>query len=111
MAFFYNTTTKEYPKYIGDLQIDHPEWDGQIDTAPTPWVWVEDVTPEYIEDKVIEDAEPQQVNGVWTRQFTHRDLTADEQARIAAPASAKAKLIALGFTENEINALVAGLLR
>jgi hypothetical protein len=109
--FFYNTETKEFPIFLGDAQVANPEWDGDIENPPTPLVWVADAAPDQVENKVIEDAEPQLVDGVWTRQFTYRDLTADELARINAPASARAKLAALGFSEAEIEALAYGALR
>lgn len=111
MAFFYNTQTKTFPIYIGDAQLEYPDWDGDIDNPPTPLVWVADVEPEFIDGKVIQDAEPKLVNGVWTRQFTYRDLTEDELARINAPATARAKLAALGLTDIEIDALTRGALR
>lgn len=110
MAFFYNTETKEFPIYIGDLQVANPEWDGDVTNPPTNYVWVSDATPTYSENKVIEDAEPIQVNGVWTRQYSYRDLTAEELERKNAPATAKAKLEALGLTAVEIEILTRGLL-
>lgn len=109
--FFYNTETKEFPIFLGDAQVAYPEWDGNIENPPAALVWVEDAVVEWQEDKVIEDAEPKQVNGVWTRQFTFRDLTADELARREAPITAKAKLKALGLTDIEIQVLMAGLIR
>jgi hypothetical protein len=109
--FFYNTVTKEFPVFLGDAQVAYPEWDGDIKNPPAPLVWVEDAIIEWQEDKVIEDAEPKQVNGVWTRQYLIRDFTPEELARKNAPATAKAKLKALGLTDVEIEVLTAGLIR
>jgi hypothetical protein len=109
--FFYNTETKEFPIFLGDAQVANPDWDGDLENPPAPLVWVEDAGVEWQEDKVIEDAEPKQVNGVWTRQYLIRDLTAEELERKNAPATAKAKLKALGLTDIEIEALVAGMIR
>lgn len=106
MAFFYNTQTKEFPIWYGDVLIEYPDWDKDFNNPPSAdLVWVQDADVEIIPDKIIEDAEPIQVNGVWTRQFIHRDLTAEELERKNAPATAKAKLLALGLTETEIQAL------
>lgn len=105
MAFFYNTVTKEYPIWLGDAQIDNPEWDGNIENPPTNLVWVEDVIPEMVPNKMLEELEPRQVDGVWVREFAYRDLTTEEVERRDAPANAKAKLLALGLTEAEIQAI------
>lgn len=110
MSFFYNTVTKEFPVYVGDLQVSHPNWDGDVSNPPTNFVWVQDATPDYSQEKIIEDAEPKQIDGVWTRQFTYRDLTTEELERKNAPATAKAKLEALGLTAVEIEILTRGLL-
>lgn len=111
MAFFYNTRTKTFPIYYGDVMTEYPEWDQDFDNPPSAdLVWVQDAEVEIKADKIIEDAEPKQVNGVWTRQFKYRDLTADELARKNAPATAKAKLEALGLTAIEIEVLTRGLL-
>lgn len=109
--FLYNTETKEFPIFVGDAQVANPEWDGDIENPPAPLVWVADAAPLQLENKVVEDAEPKLVAGVWTRQYTYRDYTEDEIATINAPISARAKLVALGFSEIEIKALTLGLLR
>lgn len=109
--FFYNTVTKEFPIFLGDAQVSFPDWDGNIQNPPAPLVWVEDVLAELHEDKVIEDAEPKLIDGVWTRQFTYRDLTAEEIEMRDAPKNAKAKLLELGLTELEIRSLMLGLIR
>lgn len=111
MAFFYNTETKEFPIFLGDAQVANPDWDGDVENPPAPLVWVRDVLVEHVADKVIEEAEPKQVNGVWTRQFTYRNLTAEEIERRDAPETAKTKLKALGLSDAEIQALSQGLIR
>ena len=109
--FLYNTQTKEFPIFLGDAQVANPGWDGDINNPPAPLVWVADAAPEQRENKVVVDAEPKLVDGVWTRQYTYRDYTAEELEQINAPITARAKLAALGFSEAEIKALVFGLLR
>lgn len=110
MAFFYNTQTKEFPIYYGDVLIEYPDWDQDFSNPPSAdLVWVQDAEVEIIPDKIIEDAEPIQVNGVWTRQYSYRDLTTEELARKNAPATVKAKLEALGLTPVEIEVLTRGL--
>jgi hypothetical protein len=46
-----------------------------------------------------------------TQQWLVRDMTAEEIERRDAPLTAKAKLLALGLTEAEVEALVRGLVR
>ena len=100
----------EYPRYTGDIQIEHPEW--QIgETLPEGWTMVvESDMPAYdYTTEIVESAEPALVDGVMTQQWAIRPLTAEELERINAPATAKAKLLALGLTEIEIQTLLRGL--
>jgi hypothetical protein len=78
---FINKITKEYPRFIGDLQLLHP--DATLDNLPNDWVLVE-VTPrpENQDGKAIYESTPQEINGAWKQQWVIRDLTAEEIARI-----------------------------
>lgn len=101
----------EYPRYPGDIQIAHPGWE-LGDALPEGWIEVQDAEPPVItEGQTWYEEFPTEVDGVYTRTFGVRDLTEEELARVKAPVTAKEKLIALGFTEDEINAIVAGIIR
>lgn len=98
-----------YPLYIGDVWLADPSF---TEGAELPEGWravVETEPPAYVEDKMIEHGEPTEIDGVLTQTWVYRDLTAEEIARRDAPITAKAKLIALGLTEVEIQALSYGL--
>jgi hypothetical protein len=56
-------------------------------------------------DDVVRDATPEEVAELEARQEEWALRAAAEEAAVAAKASAKAKLAALGLTEEEINAL------
>jgi len=107
----YINSDNEYPRHIGDVQLAKPSFkDG--DTLPTGWLKVEESErPTAGTDKVTVEGTPEEINGVITQTWTVRDLTQAELDRRNAPANAKAKLIALGLTEAEVQALVRGLVR
>jgi hypothetical protein len=107
----YINSENEYPRHIGDVQLAKPSFkDG--DALPEGWQAVTQTTrPIPGKDKLSVEAFPVQVDGVMTQSWTVRKMTADELARRDAPASAIAKLIELGLTELEVNALVSGLVR
>lgn len=80
---FINKITKEYPRYIGDIQLLHP--DATLDNLPNDWVLVEEtLRPENQDGKAIYESAPQEINGVWKQQWEIRDLTDEEIARIEA---------------------------
>ena len=100
----------EYPRYYGDIMLDVPGW--QLgDDLPEGWVAVANAFAPTFEEgvEVVEEIAPALVDGVMTQQWAIRALTAEELERINAPATAKAKLLALGLTEIEIQTLLRGL--
>ena len=107
----YINADNEYPRHIGDIQLVKPSYkDG--DTLPTGWVKVaESERPTAGNDQLTVEGFPEIVDGVMTQTWTVRDLTKAELDRRDAAANAKAKLIELGLTEAEVDALVRGLVR
>ena len=78
---FINENTKEYPRFIGDLQLLHPGT--TTDTLPDGWALVEETSmPEPQSGKGVFEAEPKQINGVWKQQWETRDLTPVELVKI-----------------------------
>jgi len=107
----YINAENEYPRHIGDIQIEKPGFK-EGDALPKGWTKVEESErPTAGTDKVTVEGTPAEVDGVMTQQWIVRDLTQEELDRRDAPANAKARLLELGFTEPEINALVQGLVR
>ena len=107
----YISSENEYPRHTGDVQLAKSSFkDG--DALPTGWVKVEESErPTAGTDKVTVEGFPAEVDGVMTQSWVVRDLTEAELERRDAPANAKAKLIQLGLTEAEVDALVRGLVR
>jgi len=99
----------EFPRHIGDIWIDYPNFkDG--DELPEGWVKVEEVPlPNKTDDQIVEQGYPVEVDGVMTQNWQVRDMTAEEIERRNAPKTARQKLIDLGLTEVEIDALLRGL--
>lgn len=101
----------EYPRHIGDVQLAKKGWQ-EGDPLPKGWqAVVETERPAAGKDQVAYDSGAVDVDGVLSQGWTVRDLTAAEIERKDAPANAKARLKTLGFTEAEIAALIAGLVR
>lgn len=107
----YISPAGEYPRHYGDIMLDAPGWK-LGDELPEGWHKVEETEPPTpgTDQLVIEDA-PKEIKGVWTQQWLVRDMTAEEIERRDAPQTAKAKLLELGLTEVEIEALIRGLVR
>ena len=101
----------EYPRHIGDVQLAKPGFK-EGDALPKGWkAVVETERPVAGADQVAYDSGAVDVDGVLTQGWTVRDLTQEEIERRDAPANAKARLEALGFTPAEIQALISGLVR
>lgn len=69
-----------YPRHIGDVQIDDSNFVYGESALPNGWVEVaEGVVPEYnVETETFYEDAPALINGVMTRQFVVRPLTAQE---------------------------------
>lgn len=107
---FFISPENEWPRYIGDIQLEHPDFTEGAD-LPDGWIAVEETEPPTVsEGQIFEQAQPTEVDGVMTQQWLVRDLTPEEIARRNAPETARAKLIELGLTEYEIQALSNGLI-
>jgi hypothetical protein len=101
----YISPNDEYPRYPGDIQIDNPEWNVG-DTLPTGWVFVNETSPPELEPgQTYEAGDPEEVNGEWFHTWIVRDLTESELTILNAPKTAREKLVALGFSEAEIQAI------
>jgi hypothetical protein len=107
----YISSENEYPRHIGDVQIVKKGFQ-EGDTLPAGWHKVlESEQPTAGTNQVTVEGTPAKVDGVITQQWLVRDLTEAELERRDAPATAKAKLIELGLTEAEVEALVRGMVR
>jgi hypothetical protein len=100
-----------YPRFMGDVQLIQPSF--QLgDSLPDGWLEVAETDrPTAGDNQVVEPADPIELNGVWTQQWKVRNLTESEIEKRNAPSSAREKLVNLGFTELEVEALISGLIR
>ena len=95
---------------MGDVLLADPTWE-EGKPLPDGWTLVEYATqiPEAGVDEVVYEVEPTIKNGKYVQKFATRPMTAEEIERRDAPKTAKEKLVALGLTEVEIQALSRGL--
>ena len=96
----------EYPRYIGDLQLEYPDYQ-EGDALPEGWHQVEETTtPQLTEpDTIIYEGTPVETDGAFKQTWVIRTMTAEEIERRDAPITLRAKLTALGLTEAEIQVL------
>ena len=107
----YISPENKYPLHYGDIMLANKDWK-LGDELPTGWVKVAMTEPpEVTAVQIAEEEFPVDIDGLMTRSWVVRDLTQDELDIRNAPANAKAKLIELGLTELEVDALVRGLVR
>jgi len=107
----YISPENEYPRHIGDIQLVHPDFK-EGDVLPQGWVQVSEAKrPTPSTDEIVFEDFPVEVDGVMTQNWQVRPMTAEEIERRDAPETARQKLIDLGLTEAEVDALVRGLLR
>jgi hypothetical protein len=101
----YISPNNEYPRYPGDIQIENPEWNVG-DTLPTGWIFVNETNPPELEPgQTYEAGDPEEINGEWFHTWIVRNLTESELSILNAPRTAREKLVALGFSEAEIQAI------
>jgi hypothetical protein len=103
---YIDTTTNRYPLFIGDIQIVDPSWN-LGDNLPEGWFEVQEtsmpINPP--ENSIYYEVAPVMIDGIYTQTWEMKELSSEEQERISAPITAKNRLISLGFTELEIQAL------
>lgn len=105
----YINPDNEYPRHIGDIQLDYPDFK-QGDELPEGWVEVAEAErPTSGTNQIVYEDFPVEVDGVMTQNWQVRAMTAEEIERRDAPQTARQKLIDLGLTEVEIDALLRGL--
>jgi hypothetical protein len=98
-----------YPRFIGDINIQHPNWNAG-DSLPEGWTQVEEVTPpQPQENEVLEEQFPELIDGIYKQKWALRTKTEQELLAEQAPQSARQKLKNLGLTDIEIDALARGL--
>jgi hypothetical protein len=87
--YYIKLSTKEFPRHIGDIWIDHPELEGQF-VCPETYAEVEQTPmPEYDSaTQIVELDVPIQENDVWKMTWKIRNLT---QTELDAMAQAQAE--------------------
>lgn len=94
-----------YPAYYGHI-LNQVAGFKLGDPTPEGWTEVEDTNPpevgEYEKPKLLE---PIEVDGKMVQQWTVEPMTAEEVEAKDAPKRARQKLIDLGLTEAELEAL------
>lgn len=99
-----------FPRYYGDIMSANEGW-SLGDPLPEGWRLVADApAPEYGDDEAFIDGEPAIIDGVLTRTFVIRKLTAEELEAKTAPITAREKLLALNFSDAEITAIARGII-
>jgi hypothetical protein len=102
----YISPDNEYPRYPGDIQIEHPDWEIG-DPTPEGWIFVNEVTPPTTtSEQILYEGSPVEEDGSWYQNWLTRDLTPEELEHKNAPITAKEKLKVLGFSDAEVAAIM-----
>jgi hypothetical protein len=102
----YISPQNEYPRYVGDIQIEYPEWDPSK-KLPNGWTAVNPVSiPEILSSQALYEDFPVKENGEYFQNFIVRDLTEEELFRTNARDLAKDKLAKLGLSDFEIKEII-----
>lgn len=108
---YYISPDNRFPLYIGDIRLEHPTF-ARGDSLPEGWREVVEVEPpEKDRYEVLVRNNPEEIDGVLTEVWTKREMTTEEREKKDAPITVKQKLIDLGLTEVELQALLRGLVR
>jgi hypothetical protein len=79
MSAYIKLLTLEYPRYQGDIRLDHPEI-GEEFVCPSTYASVQSISsPEFnIETQTSYQLPPVNIDGGWSMVWAVRDLTAEE---------------------------------
>lgn len=79
MTFYYNISTKEYPRYTGDIQLIKPDFNVG-DPLPENWVIVnQEELPAYNNFQKVIINEPVNIDGIWVSGWSIVDMTEEEK--------------------------------
>lgn len=89
MTTYIKLKTLEYPRYEGDIRLEHPEIGEEVTGSdfpcPSTYAVVEWVdAPEINDYQIAYAVEPVQENGIWKMVWAVRNLTEDEIQRSIA---------------------------
>lgn len=98
-----------YPRFVGDMIIENVGW-AVGDPIPAGWTLVaETAPPTTSSNQILEESFPEIIDGVYTQKWVVREKNEQELALDQAAQTARQKLINLGLTEAEVDALARGL--
>jgi len=79
MSAYIKLLTLEYPRYQGDIRLEHPEIGNEF-VCPNTYALVVDSEPLTFDETIqtVEQSSPVQVDGIWQQTWLLRNLTAEE---------------------------------
>lgn len=84
MSVYIKLSTLEYPRYQGDIRIEHPDI-GENFVCPDTYAEVLELPLPDInfDNQTCYELPPQKIDGQWTMVWAVRDLTEEEKMQIA----------------------------
>jgi hypothetical protein len=77
MSNLFISPNNEYPRYVGDILIEHPDFDGV--NLPDGWKSVESTDRPLVgQDEIAYEVEPELSNGSYKQSWAIRPLTTEE---------------------------------
>lgn len=96
---------ENYPRYIGDLQVEHPGWQ-ESDMIPDGWNQVQEVEQPLPEPgKKVVEGSPTLYRGKYKQAWTQVDLSVEDQVIIAQQETALALMNRLNLSEADLLAI------
>jgi len=77
MSNLFISPNNEYPRYVGDILIDYPDFDGV--NLPTGWVAIQETErPPVQENEIVYEISPKLTNGLYKQSWAIRAVTEEE---------------------------------
>jgi hypothetical protein len=102
----YISPNNEYPRHVGDIQIENPDWK-MSDALPTGWTQVVATERPSVEQGfVVYETAPEEADGVFYQTWATRELTSAEIQAQEVAAIRRKVMMNLPLTEAEALLLV-----
>lgn len=105
MSAYIKISTKEYPRYYGDIQLEYPDWN-LGDPLPEDWAEVEPTPlPELGPTQIVEDTFAEKINGKWKQGWIVKTFSQEEFDQREKQNALNRVYFALGLPEETLTSI------
>lgn len=92
----------EYPRHIGDIELAHPDWDGDLTNLPEGWHKVEETEmPAPSANLLVVEGAPELVDGAYKQTWVVTELT-DEEVVERRKTATRLRVMLANISEDDI---------